>query len=236
MIKEYIQLLILDFLSTSPYLRKLCFIGGTHLRLIMGIDRFSEDIDFDCKELTLDEFNRMTEEIKNYLQHNGFRVEAKEQESNKLQAFRRSLYFPELLFELGLSAHREERFLIKIEAQDQKIDYRSNFVFVKGCGLFFPFPVPSKSVMCAMKIAAMLNRQKGRDFYDTMFLLSFTQPDYSFLKAICGIGDLAQLKTKTKEVLAKIDLNSKRKDFEHLLFSQNNSRKLIHFEQFIDEL
>jgi len=49
-LKEYVQLLILDFLSTSAYIKKITFIGGTNLRLVKGIDRFSEDLDFDCKD------------------------------------------------------------------------------------------------------------------------------------------------------------------------------------------
>jgi len=49
MLKEYLQLLILDFLSSTSYIKKIVFIDGTYLRLVMGIDRFSEDIDFDCK-------------------------------------------------------------------------------------------------------------------------------------------------------------------------------------------
>ncbi len=32
MLKEYIQLMILDFLSTSPWIEKVVFIGGTNLR------------------------------------------------------------------------------------------------------------------------------------------------------------------------------------------------------------
>jgi hypothetical protein len=36
-------------------------------------------------------------------------------------------------------------------------------------------------VLCSMKIAAMLSRAKGRDFYDAMILLAQTQPDYDFL-------------------------------------------------------
>ena len=47
LLKEYLQLVILDFLSTTKYIRKIVFIGGTNLRLIKGIDRFSEDLDFD---------------------------------------------------------------------------------------------------------------------------------------------------------------------------------------------
>ena len=46
-LKEYVQLLVLDYLSTSPHVRKITFIGGTNLRLVKGIDRFSEDLDFD---------------------------------------------------------------------------------------------------------------------------------------------------------------------------------------------
>jgi predicted nucleotidyltransferase component of viral defense system len=41
MLKEYLQLAILDFLSTTPFTRNIVFIGGTNLRLVKGIDRFS---------------------------------------------------------------------------------------------------------------------------------------------------------------------------------------------------
>ena len=52
MLKEYLQLLILDYLATTPFVRKTTFIGGTSLRLVYGIDRFSEDLDFDCKDFS----------------------------------------------------------------------------------------------------------------------------------------------------------------------------------------
>lgn len=41
MLKEYIQLMILDYLSSSLFVQKMAFIGGTNLRLVKGIDRFS---------------------------------------------------------------------------------------------------------------------------------------------------------------------------------------------------
>ena len=31
-LKEYVQLMVLDYLATSPYISKLAFIGGTNLR------------------------------------------------------------------------------------------------------------------------------------------------------------------------------------------------------------
>ena len=59
MLKEYLQLLIFDHLATTPYISKVSFIGGTNLRLIQGIDRFSENLDFDCKDLSEEEFMSM---------------------------------------------------------------------------------------------------------------------------------------------------------------------------------
>src|SRR5574344_3027464 len=97
MLKEYIQLMILDWLSTSQYVRKLVFIGGSNLRLVKGIDRFSEDLDFDCKNFSKDDFFRMTDEILIFLQRSGLRTETRDRNFEKLTAFRRNFYFPELL-------------------------------------------------------------------------------------------------------------------------------------------
>ena len=181
MLKEYIQLMILDFLSTSPYIQKVVFIGGTNLRLVKGIDRFSEDFDFDCKNFSQDDFTKMTDDILSFLRRSGLRAETRDKANDKLKAFRRNLYFPELLFELSLSGYREERFLIKVESQDQEYEYKPHIVNIKRAGFFFPFSVPPDSILCAMKLSALLTRQKGRDFYDAMFLLGQTEPDYEYL-------------------------------------------------------
>lgn len=235
-LKEYIQLLILDYLSTTSYVRKLTFIGGTNLRLVKGIDRFSEDLDFDSKDLSKEEFIDMTDRVLLFLKRNGFRAIAKDRANDKLQAFRRNIHFPEFLFDLGLTGHREERFMIKIENQDQQIAYKPIVVNVKGCGFFFPFPVPPDSILCAMKISALLSRHKGRDFYDVLFLLAYSNPDYTFLSKKCGINNLLQLKQAVDEMLNTIDLKIKMKDFEHLLFYKNNSKRILRFGEFIKEL
>ncbi len=233
LLKEYLQLMILDYLSTTPYIQKIIFIGGTNLRLVKGIDRFSEDLDFDCKDLSKEEFVEMTDGVVRFLERSGFRIETRDKENPRLTAFRRTMYFPELLFDLGLSGHREERFLIKLESQDQGVIYEPVIANIKGCGFFFPFPVPSDGVLCSMKIAAMLARAKGRDFYDLMFLLAQTKPDYDFLSTRCGISNQKEFKDRTEELLKTVDLKRKQKDFEHLLFNKANSEKILHFGAFI---
>ncbi len=236
MLKEYIQLLILDFLSTMPFIKKIVFIGGTNLRLVKGIDRFSEDLDFDCKEFSKEEFIEMTDAVINFLKRDGFRVEVRDRENKNLTAFRRNIHFPEFLFELGLSGHKEERFLIKLESEDQHIPYKPVLINIKGCGFYFPFPVPSDGVLCSMKISAMLSRQKGRDFYDSMFLLAQTQPDYSFLAEKLKIHNLEELKSEVFKVLKTVDLNKKKRDFEHLLFNKKSSERILSVGNFFQDL
>ena len=235
-LKEYIQLMVLDFLSSSVYVRKITFIGGTNLRLTKGIDRFSEDLDFDCKDFSKQEFTEMTDEVIRFLNRSGLNVEPRDRDNARLTAYRRSIYFPELLFDMDLSRHREERFLLKIEMQNQETDYCPTVTNIQGCGFFFPFPVPSAGVLCSMKIAAMLARAKGRDFYDLMFLLSQTKPDYGFLEKRYGICNLQDLQEATTKLLMITDLNIKKRDFEHLLFSKSNSEKILHFSEFMQTL
>jgi predicted nucleotidyltransferase component of viral defense system len=236
MLKEYVQLLILDFLSSSAHIGKIAFIGGTNLRLVKGIDRFSEDLDFDCKDFSENEFLKMTDDVLLFLQRSGFRVETRDRQNEKLKAFRRNIYFPELLFELGLSGYKEERFLIKIEIQNQGFDYNRNMVNIKRSGFFFPFPVPPDSVLCAMKISALLSRAKGRDFYDAMFLLQQTEPDYQYLAEKCNIKNKADLKTALFDIIEKTNLKLKSQDFEHLLFNKEKSQKILLFKDFVESL
>lgn len=236
MLKEYLQLLILDHLMTTPYISKMVFIGGTNLRLIQGIDRFSEDLDFDCKDLSEEEFMAMTDSVVQYLRQNNMEVETRDKPNPKLTAFSRNLYFPQMLFNLGLTGHRDERLLLKIEAQDQGVPYQPIVANINKMGFFFGVQVPPLDVLCAMKFATILTRQKGRDFYDAIFLLSKTKPNMDFLKASAGISSMEELKAALKERLKEVDLNLKKRDFGHLLFNEANAERILQFPEVVDAL
>lgn len=233
MLKEYLQLLILDHLATTPYINKVSFIGGTNLRLIQGIDRFSEDLDFDCKELSEQEFMAMTDSIVQHLRQNNLEVETRDTPNPKLTAFRRNLFFPQMLFNLGLTGHKEERLLMKIEVQDQGVEYQPVVANINKMGFFFNIQVPPLDVLCAMKFSAIISRQKGRDFYDTIFLLSKTTPNLPFLQVRTGISSIEELKAAITERLKGVDLNQKRRDFMHLLFNESNADRILQFPEIV---
>ena len=236
MLKEYLQLQILDHLATTSYISKVSFIGGTNLRLIQGIDRFSEDLDFDCKDLSEDEFIQMTNSVVQYLRQNNVEVETRDKPNPHLTAYRRNLYFPQMLFDLGLTGHRDERLLLKIEAQNQGVQYQPVVATVNKMGFFFGIQVPPLDVLCAMKFAAILARQKGRDFYDAIFLLSKTKPNMDFLKAKVGISTPEELKAAIAERLKEVDLNHKKRDFMHLLFNETNANRILQFAEVIADI
>ena len=232
--KEYIELLALEHISQSPFAPKLVFIGGTSLRLVMGIDRFSEDLNFDCKNLSAEEFVSMTDSLVEHLRLQGLKIELRDKENPKLTAYRRNIYFPELLFDMNLTGHREERFLMKVEAPDQGVPYTPETAMVNRCGFFFPITVPAKDTLLSMKLSALLSRAKGRDFYDTIFLWQQTNPDYDFLRQRNGIASVADLKSALIDMLGNTDLALKQKDFEHLLFNPSRSAQILHFREFVE--
>lgn len=236
-LKEYIECLALEWIARSQWAPRLTFIGGTNLRLIKNIDRFSEDLDFDCKDFEQDDFMRFTDALIAHLRRNGLNAVSKAKESSRLTAMRRSILFPGLLHELGLSAFNEERFMMKVEAQYQGRQYERGSADVRRCGFFFPVTVPNEATLCAMKLSALLTRGKGRDFYDAIFLMQRTEPDYSFFAASHPeITDLKSLKAALTAKAQSVDLNLKRRDVEHLLFHRERAELVTRFPAFVASL
>ncbi|MEW6042503.1 MAG: nucleotidyl transferase AbiEii/AbiGii toxin family protein, partial [Elusimicrobiota bacterium] len=44
--REFLQLLALKIIFDRQYFNKLAFVGGTSLRVLFGVRRYSEDLDF----------------------------------------------------------------------------------------------------------------------------------------------------------------------------------------------
>ncbi len=107
-LREYLQYKILEIIFESKYANKLCFLGGTCLRIVHNNTRFSEDLDFDNFDLSETDFNNIAEIIKKQLTRQGYNVEIKNIFAG---AFHCYVKFPKLLFNEGLSGHKEEKFL-----------------------------------------------------------------------------------------------------------------------------
>ena len=110
---------------------------------------------------------------------------------------------------------------MKIEAQDQRVDYPVEFKIVRKYGCAFRILTPPDEVLLAMKFCALLGRAKGRDLYDIVFLMSQgIVPDLDFLRQKrSDITSLEQLYKISLDVLQREDPALKIRDVEHLLIN-----------------
>lgn len=236
-LREYLQCKILQIIfSDIQYAEKLCFLGGTSLRLVHGNNRFSEDIDFDQKGLHEKEFEYIAGHVQRKLQLEGYEVEMKHVAAGAYHCY---IQFPGLLFKEGLSGYREQKILIQLDAEAQHVEFKPDRVILNKFDVFTELPVTPLPLLLAQKFYALINRKrsKGRDFFDIVFLLSrVTKPDYGYLQQKLGIDNADKLKDKVLETCSRISMKEMADDVAPFLFYPGDANKVLLFEQYIRQV
>ncbi|MFW5703081.1 MAG: nucleotidyl transferase AbiEii/AbiGii toxin family protein [Candidatus Dojkabacteria bacterium] len=232
LIREYLQYQILAIVFSHPKSYKLTFLGGTALRIVYNLKRFSEDIDFDNKRLSFDEFREIGEFLKTELERQGYIVEIRMLSKG---AFHCYVKFPKILYEQGLSPLVDEKILIQLDTFDQGVDYDSNDFVLNKFDLLKQIKVTPKDVILAQKLWTITQRKraKGRDFYDIMHLLQSTKPNKQFLEAKFGTSKADAVKELVLQKVKNVDWKKVAKDVEPFLFKAEDSAKILLFEKFI---
>ena len=231
-LREYLQYKILEIVFASKYAGKLSFLGGTALRIVHGNTRFSEDLDFDNFALTEDEFAAVADHVREGLDALGFRTEIVVVGKD---AYRCKVRLPEVLFLYDLSPHQEEKILIQIDSVAHDYDYRPDEKIINKFDVFSTIFVTPPEVLLGQKFYAALNRKraKGRDFYDIVFLLSFTKPDYTYLERTIGCGDAETLREKVLLACEQLDFEELAEDVSPFLFTATDAKRVALFPKFI---
>lgn len=185
-LKEILQEIALVGLWRAHFFEKAAFYGGTALRILYGLDRFSEDLDFTLlqkdRHFSLQPYHSA---ICNELEAYGFHVEVESKEKvwrTPIQsAFIKTNTLGELLKigvpnQLVKGLHPQAQLRIKFEIDtDPAPAYRSEIRFLKT-----PVTIGVRSVtledLFAGKMHAVLFREwkgrvKGRDWYDWLWFL-----------------------------------------------------------------
>ena len=186
-LKEILQELALVGLWRARFFEHAAFYGGTSLRILYGLDRFSEDLDFTLlapnPKYSLEAYH---EAIRNELTSYGFSVEIDTKDKSWVtpirSAFIKTNTIGELL-KIGIpknlvrGLHPEMVLKIKLEVDTDPApayDVETRF-------LLTPFSVGIRTVVLtdifAGKMHAVLFREwkgrvKGRDWYDWSWLVS----------------------------------------------------------------
>jgi predicted nucleotidyltransferase component of viral defense system len=232
LLREYLQFKILELLFQSSYATKFAFLGGTCLRIVHNNQRFSEDLDFDNFNLNETDFKAVSEIIRSGLERQGYKVEIRKVLRG---AFHCYIRFPGLLFETGLSGHREARILINLDTEPQNFPFEPQNFFLNKFDVFTSIRTTPTDLLLSQKICAMTQRRqpKGRDFSDVVFLMGRTKPDYGFLQLKLGISTPETLRAHLLEVCEKHDFRSLASDVEPFLFNPADINRVLMFPEYI---
>ena len=172
--REYLQARMLQMLQEAGAFRCWAFLGGTSLRFLYSIPRFSEDLDFSKVPNTpaLD-FRDAVIRIKAGLEAEGYPVTLMvKADKTVASAF---VKFPGLLYDLGLSPHPSQILSIKVEIDtNPPAGAVLDTTLVRRLGLTLNLTHYDKASLLAGKVHALLTRRytKGRDLYDLVWYLA----------------------------------------------------------------
>lgn len=171
--REYLQARILEQLQYQGGMVSLAFQGGTALRFLFDLPRFSEDLDFTLERKTKSfDFRKSLEKIKREFEKETYQVLLKINTKNVVNsAFVR---FPGLLFDLGLSQHRNQVFAVKVEVDTQPPRGANLKTTIIRRHVTLQLQHHDRASLLAGKLHALLQREyvKGRDIYDLFWYMS----------------------------------------------------------------
>lgn len=234
LLREYLQYLILSIIFSHKIGRKLTFLGGTCLRIVYGSKRFSEDLDFDNKNLTDEEFTLLSQYIAKKLEKLGLGVEISIVNKG---AFRCKIKFPNLLHENKMSGYDEEKILIQVDTFDQQINYATESFVLNKFDITKLITITPKPIILAQKLWTITNRAraKGRDFYDIIFLIQNTKPDKEFLAVKFGTNDLSAIKIKIMDYLETLDFEKLASDVKPFILVDSDIDKIRYFKKLFEQ-
>lgn len=172
-VREYLQARLLQALQHNGAMIPLAFHGGTALRFLFAIPRYSEDLDFALEQRTdLYDFRKYLRGIQNELQAEDYQVEIRVNESRVVHSA--LIRFPGLLFDLNLSPHPTEVISIKLEIDTNPPAGAGLSTTVVRRHVLLNLFHHDKPSLLAGKLHAVLQRPyaKGRDIYDLLWYIS----------------------------------------------------------------
>ncbi len=226
---EFLQHLVLQSLYKYNAFKNLTFTGGTALRILYKINRYSEDLDFSLTKSNDFNLNKIMERVKNdfYLQN----IEMEQYINNEKTVFKADLRFPEILYEFNLSPLKDQKLSIKLEVdKNPPKGGKPEIIFVASP---FSYTVAAfdLSSLFAAKLHAVFYRKytKGRDYYDLIWYLGKEiKPNLVLLNN--AIKQTQRNLVKITEVnfkenllkhLESIDFKQTKKDVERFIIKQD---------------
>lgn len=226
-LREYLQIKAIDFLYSQKGSEKLSFIGGTSLRLLRGLPRFSEDLDFDNLGITDQEVISLVSQVVKRFESENIPVHLFQKITEGKTYF--ELRFPDLLKELEISTNPREKLMIKVDYARQWRGQILQTIPLIKMGVMQQVATNTLNQIIVEKLAAYVGRKsvQSRDMYDVIWLYGQgARLDNEFVQAN-SLGDLVK-KAILRMKEDKITDDMKRK-LAPFLFAPGDESKLNMF-------
>ncbi len=172
-IREYLQARILESLQRSGAMTAIAFHGGTALRFLFRLPRFSEDLDFTLEHSERGfDIRQALDKVRSRMTAEGYRVDLRVKVSKAVHSG--LVKFPGLLHELGYSPHRDEALRVKLEVDTlPPRGARCESTLIRRHVTLRLYHHDRASLLSG-KLHAVLQRPwpKGRDLFDLFWYLS----------------------------------------------------------------
>lgn len=135
-----------------------------------------------------------------------------------------------------MSGHREEKILIQLDTEPQDFPFTPDKVILNKFDVFTQINCTPLDLLLAQKFYTILNRKrnKGRDFYYVVFLLSkIKTPNYDYLDQKLKIKNATQLKDKIFKHCASLDMEEMARDVQPFLFNPKDVNKVQLFVEYL---
>lgn len=168
-LREYLQIIILNSIYKHHLGKLVFFTGGTALRFFYNMPRFSEDLDFDTTNLNFEKFKEILKYIEEGLLKEGFSPKVSFEKRNNL--YIAELYFEDLMRLYEIIDRRGLDLMIKIEVYKPQWELQTASDVLSLYGYNFSSVLLGKGNLLSEKLCALFNRKRGRDIYDALFML-----------------------------------------------------------------
>lgn len=168
-VREYLQLIVLNSIYNRKFGKYFFFMGGTAMRYFYRMPRFSEDLDFNTSGLGYQEFEDALKAVREDLSKEGFSVTLSHARRNNL--FTANLVFNDIVEKYGISDKRGIHLMVKVEINKPDWQLMTESKVLSMYGYNITAILMSKGNLLSEKVCALLNRKRGRDIYDTLFML-----------------------------------------------------------------
>lgn len=232
LLREYLQYKILEALSQADAENALVFMGGTCIHLIHANPRFSEDLDFDNRGASKQDFETSANRVANALSLEGYEVELK---TSFKKAFRAHFRFPNLLYDTGISGHWESKLAIHVDADPQNFKYEPIQVVINKFEVTSRINVTPVDILLAQKIACIFNRPRpmGRDFFDVVHLFGRTRPHMGYLANKLGIKSRFDLKDRLIARCSDLNFKLLAEDVKPFIYRPKDMDRIFLFRDWI---